>query len=196
VRPIRIIVVDRHDLVTIGFSALLARQPWVERCVSAPSLGRGAALAAHHEAELAAVDLFVVQRLGRDAAQALRDASPGIRVLLMSAADGISPRAAREAGIDGFVSKTWTADRIVDVVHRAATGERVLGPVGIRGRLSARELSVLELIAQGATNEEIAGELLLSPHTVKQHTRAIYRKLAVRNRSAAVRRGQHLALIG
>jgi ATP/maltotriose-dependent transcriptional regulator MalT len=61
--------------------------------------------------------------------------------------------------------------------------------------LSEREREVLEAIASGATNREIAGELFLSPHTVKEHTSALYRKLGVRNRAEAVQKAQRLGLI-
>jgi len=55
---------------------------------------------------------------------------------------------------------------------------------------------VLELMASGSTNPEIAAELHLSKHTVKEHTSAVYRKLGVRNRTEAVQRAQRLGLVG
>jgi DNA-binding NarL/FixJ family response regulator len=61
-------------------------------------------------------------------------------------------------------------------------------------RLSEREREVLTLMASGATNREIAERLYLSPHTVKEHTSALYRKLRVRNRAEAVRRAERLGL--
>ncbi len=61
--------------------------------------------------------------------------------------------------------------------------------------LSERERGVLAIVASGATNREIADRLFLSPHTVKEHTSALYRKLKVRNRAEAVQRAQRLGLI-
>ena len=61
--------------------------------------------------------------------------------------------------------------------------------------LSDREREVLDLIAAGATNREIAARLFLSPHTVKEHTSSLYRKLGVRNRAEAVQKAQRLGLI-
>ena len=61
--------------------------------------------------------------------------------------------------------------------------------------LSEREREVLEAVASGATNREIAGQLFLSPHTVKEHTSSLYRKLGVRNRAEAVQKAQRLGLI-
>jgi DNA-binding NarL/FixJ family response regulator len=62
--------------------------------------------------------------------------------------------------------------------------------------LSAREREVLALMAGGATNREIADRLYLSPHTVKDHTSSLYRKLEVRNRTEAVQRAERLGLSG
>ena len=61
--------------------------------------------------------------------------------------------------------------------------------------LSVREREVLDLMAGGATNREIAAQLHLSPHTVKEHTSSLYRKLEARNRAEAVQRAQRLGLI-
>jgi two-component system response regulator DesR len=68
-------------------------------------------------------------------------------------------------------------------------------PVGALG-LTERERAVLELMAGGSTNPEIAAELHLSKHTIKEHTSAVYRKLGVRNRTQAVQRAQRLGLVG
>jgi two-component system response regulator DesR len=64
-----------------------------------------------------------------------------------------------------------------------------------RPALAAREQEVLELVATGATNREIASQLHLSPHTVKEHTSALYRKLEARNRADAVQRAQRLGIL-
>ena len=61
--------------------------------------------------------------------------------------------------------------------------------------LSERERAVLELMASGSTNPEIAGELHLSRHTIKEHTSSLYRKLGVRNRTEAVQRAQRIGLL-
>ena len=61
--------------------------------------------------------------------------------------------------------------------------------------LSEREREVLDLIASGATNREIAERLYLSPHTIKEHTSTLYKKLKARNRAEAVRRAERLGLL-
>ena len=79
-----------------------------------------------------------------------------------------------------------------------ALGMEVFGPQPEQGgpRLTSREREVLVEVASGATNREIGERLYLSPHTVKEHTSSIYRKLHVRNRAEAVQHAQRLGLIG
>jgi ATP/maltotriose-dependent transcriptional regulator MalT len=68
-------------------------------------------------------------------------------------------------------------------------------PPTVEAPLSDREREVVSLIAAGSTNREIAEQLYLSPHTVKEYTSGLYRKLGVRNRAEAVKRAQSLGLI-
>jgi two-component system response regulator DesR len=118
-------------------------------------------------------------------------------VLLFSGAGEISPRAARAAGASGFAYKDWPASRIAGAVKLVGLGQTIFevhDHVGALG-LTDREREVLELMASGATNPEIGETLHLSRHTVKEHSSALYRKLGVRNRTEAVRRGQRLGLL-
>lgn len=117
-------------------------------------------------------------------------AFPATRILLVPGIGSISPAVARAAGASGFVSKGWVA---ADVVRGGAYGHSRPGGVRVgtasgAGGAIEREREVAKLIASAATNAEIARCLHLSPHTVKEHTNLIYRKLAVRNRAEAVRR--------
>jgi two-component system response regulator DesR len=119
-------------------------------------------------------------------------------VLLFSGAGEISPHAARAAGASGFAYKDWPARKIAGAIRLVGLGgtvfERAAERVGALG-LSEREREVLELMAGGHTNPEIAALLHLSRHTVKEHTSSVYRKLEVRNRTEAVQRAQRLGLL-
>ena len=196
-RKLRLLVVDDHDVVHWGFRLLLTEQPWVERCVSARSAAEALDLAKRYEPHVALVDLFVGEDSGAVLCENLRREVPQTRVLLMSGAGWISPQAARTAGASGFVLKDWSANDITMAVRMVGKGMTVFAPRADQQdavALSEREREVMSLMATGATNREIAATLHLSPHTVKEHTSALYRKLGVRNRTEAVQRAERLGL--
>jgi two-component system response regulator DesR len=197
-RNLRVLVVDDHDVVHWGFRLLLTEQPWVERCLTATSGEEALELARRYEPHVALVDLFLGEASGAELSEAIRRESPKTRVLLISGAGWISPQAARAAGASGFVSKDSPADDVASAVLAIGRGQTVFAPrnEGPPVLLSDREREVLELMASGKTNKEIADRLYLSPHTVKEHTSAVYRKLRVRNRAEAVRRAERLGLGG
>jgi len=194
---LRVLVVDDHDVVHWGFRLMLTQQSWVERCVSAHSGEEAMALASRYRPHVALVDLFIGEESGAEICERIRAAEPSTRVLLFSGAGDISPNAARAAGASGFVYKDWPAPRIASAVRAVGLGKTVFERHDRQETLglSSRERAVLELMASGATNPEIADTLHLSKHTVKEHTSAVYRKLGVRNRTEAVQRGQRLGLL-
>lgn len=195
---LRILVVERNDLVRLGACALLVRQPWVARCCAAASARQALALARRLEPHVAVVALELGPDAGTVVARELRAVWPATRVLLL--ADG-APRAlapaVRAAGAVGVLSPAAESAALAEAVRRAWLGRAVSAPVAPPEArvLSRREREILAHIAAGATNREIAVLLDLSPHTVKQHASAAFRKLAARNRADAVRRGQRLGLI-
>jgi two-component system response regulator DesR len=197
-RRLRVLVVDDHDVVHWGFKLMLGEQPWVERFLAARSGEEALALARRYEPHVALVDLFLGAESGAEVCERLRAISPVTRVLLISGAGRISAHAARAAGASGFVSKDWAAPDVARAVRMVGLGMTVFEPdtgAGSAALLSDREREVLDLVATGATNPEIARTLHLSPHTVKEHTSALYRKLSVRNRAEAVQKAQRLGLI-
>jgi DNA-binding NarL/FixJ family response regulator len=167
-RKLRVLVVDDHDVVHWGFRVLLGEQPWVERCLAAKTGEEALGLLPALRPDVALVDLFLAGESGADVCDSIRKASPTTRVLLISGA-----------------------------VRMVGGGMTVFEPTAEQPApmLSEREREVLDLIAAGSTNREIAEQLFLSPHTVKEHTSAVYRKLAARNRAEAVQRAQRIGLL-
>ena len=194
---LRVLVVDDHDVVHWGFRLLLERQTWVESCAAATGGEDALKQAARLKPHVALVDLFLAGESGAEVAEELRRADPDMKVLLISGAGRISPAVARAAGASGFVSKDWGAADVVRAVRMVGLGQEVFapGPDDSDVTLSPREREVVTHISHGSTNAEIARALFLSPHTVKEHTSAIYRKLGVRNRAEAVKAAQRLGLI-
>ena len=194
-KRLRVLVVDDHDVVHWGFRLMLGQMPWVDRCLSARTGAEALAVCRRYEPHVALVDLFLGSESGPEICERLRAEAPAPRVLLMSGAGGISPRAARAAAAAGFISKDWPAPEIAKLVRMVGDGQEVFRDTGRPvPTLTDRESEILGLIAGGATNREIAAALFLSPHTVKEHTSTLYRKLGARNRADAVQRAQRLGL--
>jgi two-component system response regulator DesR len=195
---LRVLVVDDHDVVHWGFRLMLGELEWVERCLSARSGDEALDLTRKYAPDVALVDLFLGEESGPDVCERLLTERPELRVLLISGAGRISPATARACGASGFVPKDWPAADVARAVRMVALGiplfdEDVQASPPVQ--LTGREQEVLARVAGGATNREIAAELHLSPHTVKEHTSALYRKLDVRNRAEAVQRAQRLGLL-
>jgi two-component system response regulator DesR len=196
-RKASVLIVDDHDVVHWGFRLLFSQQPWVTRTLSARSMEEAIGLTRRFDPKVALVDLFVGDESGPEICEQLRQEAPAPRVLLISGAGRISKSAAQAAGASGFVSKDWSSDEIVRAVRMVALGKTVFPAQSDQPAfvLTDREREVLELMASGATNREIAGSLYLSPNTVKEHTSGLFRKLDVRNRTEAVQRAQRLGLL-
>src|SRR3954462_3263920 len=210
-RRLRVLVIDDHDVVHWGFKLLLTEQPWVERCLTARTADEALELTRRYEPHVALIDLFLAgqpgppralvppfpgEQSGAELCETIRRQSPATRVLLISGAGWISPQAAKAAGASGFVSKDWAADDVAMAVRMVGKGMTVFAPraEAPSSPLSEREREVLALMSSGATNKEIAQRLFLSPHTVKEHTSSVFRKLGARNRPEAVQRAERLGL--
>jgi DNA-binding NarL/FixJ family response regulator len=196
-RKLRVLVVDDHDVVHWGFRVLLGEQPWVARCLAARTGAEALALLPTLRPDVALVDLFLAGESGADVCASIRRESPPTRVLLISGSGRMSAATARAAGASGFVSKDLDAREVARAVHAVGMGMTMFAPSSQQPSplLSEREREVLDLIAAGSTNREIASRLYLSPHTVKDHTSALFRKLGARNRAEAVQRAQRLGLL-
>jgi DNA-binding NarL/FixJ family response regulator len=190
-------VVDDHDVVHWGMRLLLGSQPWVERCLAAHSGAEALELTRRYEPNVALVDLFLAGESGADVCAAIRAQSPSTRVLFLSGAGRMSPAAARSAGASGFISKDLEASEVAKAVQLVGSGQTLFPTKSTQPEplLTEREREVLGLIAAGSTNAEIAAQLYLSPHTIKEHTSALYRKLGARNRAEAVQLAQRIGLL-
>ncbi len=197
-RKLRVLVVDDHDVVHWGFRVLLGEQFWVERCLAARTGAEALELTRSLQPHVALVDLFLAGESGADVCKSIRECSPSTRVLLISGAGRMSPAAARAAGASGFVSKDLEARDLAAAVRMVGLGMTMFPPKSEQPKppLTEREREVLDLIAVGSTNREIAETLFLSPHTVKEHTSTLYRKLGARNRAEAVQLAQRIGLLG
>jgi DNA-binding NarL/FixJ family response regulator len=195
----RILLVDDHEVFLWGLRLALSRQQWVGRCLPATNTQEAIDLAARYEPHVAVIDLNVGGFAGEDIACAVRQVRPTVRVLYLSGARRMSQRAAREAAAYGFMSKAASAPDIMRaigmVVEGRALRDRDLpSDTALSTTVTGRERDVLRLLAEGRTNREIATVLGISPNTVKEHVRSLFRKLEARNRTQAVQFGERLGL--
>lgn len=197
-RRFRVLVVDDHEVVHWGFRLLLTSESWVQRYLAARDPDEALILARRYQPHVALIDMFIGEDSGVELCERLHEVSPGTHVLLMSGVGRVPIRSVRSSGALGFVPKAWGAKDIARAARMVGLGMTFSAPVAEQpaSMLSDREWGVLRLLADGATNREIAAKLYLSPHTVKDHTRSLYRKVKARNRAEAIVRAQRLGLIG
>jgi two-component system response regulator DesR len=187
------IVIDAHAPSRIGLAALLEEQPWIERCLLATDATESIALTRRHRPDVAILDISQTGPFAGSITAAIREAHPGVQILLTSRCRTSPGAPPASLGAIGFLPAGVSAEEVVDSVRAAVLGEEALhaaSPPLVGGlELTDREREILVLLGTGATNREIAARLHLGPDSVKKGATALYRKLGVRNRTEAARRG-------
>ena len=203
--PIRILIVDDHTLFRDGLTALFASLPETQVVGAAASGEEAIVLAESLQPDVVLMDIQMAGLNGIEATRRITHASPHIGVVMVTMfEDDESVFAAMRAGARGYVLKGADQEEMVRAVHSAARGEALFGPA-IAARLTRffaaprpavasnlfpdltdREREVLDLIAQGRSNEAIADELTISRKTVRNHVSNILNKLQVADRAQAI----------
>lgn len=197
---IRLVIADDHPIVRAGLVALFSLEEDLEVAAEAGTPDEAVDLAERTNPDVVLMDLqFGSQQAvtGADATRRIRalDAPPYVLVLTNYDSDS-DILTAVEAGASGYLLKDAPPHELIAAVRAAAAGESALAPV-IASRLldrmrapqislSSREIQVLELVAAGRSNTDVAGELFISETTVKSHLSHIFSKLDVTSRTAAV----------
>jgi len=204
---IRIVIADDHPVVRAGLRALLDAEDDLAVVGEAATPDAATAMAEQTAPELVLMDLqFGQETTGADATRRIRslDAPPYVLVLTNYDSDG-DILGAVEAGASGYLLKDAPPEELVAAVRAAASGQSALAPA-IAGRLmarmraprvslSAREIEVLRLVADGASNGEVARRLHISEATVKSHLVHVFSKLGVASRTAAVSEARALGVL-
>ncbi len=204
---IRLVIADDHPVVRAGLRALFELEDGLSVVAEASTPDEAVSAAERENPDVVLMDLqFGADTTGADATRRIRalDAPPYVLVLTNYDTDG-DILSAVEAGASGYLLKDAPPHELVAAVRAAAAGESALAPV-IAARLlnrlrtpqtslSKREIEVLELVADGFSNTEIATRLVVSEPTVKSHLVHIFSKLDVSSRTAAVSVARQLGIL-
>jgi len=212
--PVRVLIADDHPVFRDGLASLLGTQPDVTVVATAADGAEAVALVAEHLPDVVVMDLQMPELNGIDATRRLAETHPDVRVLVftMGEEDG-TVLAAMRAGARGYLVKGASQDevaraistvhagglvfgaslalRIADLLSGTATPDRSAFP-----QLTERELEILDLIAAGKNNAQIASALYLAPKTVRNNVSHILAKLQATDRAEAIIRARDAGLGG
>ncbi|MBV8235031.1 MAG: response regulator transcription factor [Acidimicrobiia bacterium] len=203
--PVRVAIVDDHPVVREAFGNLFELVNGLEVVATAGDADEALAKLANTAVDVAIVDFGLPGVDGSVLTARIKQRHPNVRVLIFTGSlDADQVRRAAVSAADGILLKSSPVDYLVDAIRDVANGRRVVGadisgvmteaddePAG----LSEREREVLELLAKGKTNKDIARELFISQATAKSHVENILRKLNAADRAGAVAEGFRRALI-
>ncbi|MGQ0812351.1 MAG: response regulator [Nitrospiraceae bacterium] len=204
VKPIRLLLVDDHQVLRIGLRTLFNEAGGFQVVSEAGTMATAVTEAARLKPDVVLMDVRLPDGSGVEACRAIRAARSDTRVLfLTSFADDEAVLATILAGADGFLLKEVSGDQLISAVKTVAGGQSILDPAvthRVMARmksltaqttedksdpLSPQEQKVLALVADGLTNKEIAVSLNLSEKTVGHYLESIFQKLQVTRRAQA-----------
>ncbi len=199
---IRVLLVDDHQVVREGLSALLSAQPDIVVVGEAGNASEAIRRIGYDSPDVVMLDERLPDKAGSAVCSDILERFPEVKVLMLSShADEEALQRAIKAGSSGFLLKALDSKVIIDAVRTVAAGGEVLdpaltsdlfhsirhegeGPSELAG-LSEREKRVLELLGQGLSNRQIADEVYLAEKTVKNYVSNLLRKLDLRSRAEA-----------
>ncbi len=204
--PIRLVVVDDQELFRRGLVMLVQAEPDIEVVGEASDGDEAVALVAAVVPDVVLIDVRMPRRTGTQACAAMKRSAPSAQIIMLTMSDEESDLyEAIKNGASGYLLKDASIDEVAGAVRLAADGQSLISPsmatkllqefkTLARGgtkdplvvRLSDRELEVLNFVARGLNNREIAVDLFISENTVKNHIRNILEKLQLHSRMEAV----------
>jgi DNA-binding NarL/FixJ family response regulator len=199
---IRILVAEDHPVARVGVSTIVNMQPDMMVVAEAANGQQAVEMFREHWPDVALLDLRMPVLGGVEAARAIRSEFPDAHLIALTTYGGDEDiRRALAAGVQAYLTKDVLHDELLKAIRAVHAGQRYL-PASVaaslaaqapRPDLSVREVQVLELIVRGLANKQIAFELSIAEHTVKNHVKNILSKLGAQDRTqaatAAIQRG-------
>ncbi len=206
--PIRVIVVDDHQIVRQGLRSILEREPDLEVIGEAASAEAALELVTRDRPDVAVVDVRLQGISGIDLCRRLHELIPATAVLILSSyINEAMVRECVQAGARGYLVKDVDQFDLVKSVRSVVRGDAALSPRAAAllmdsihhkpdpTNITAEELDLLRFIARGLTNREIAAAIYVSENTVKDRVLELFRKLKVKGRVEAVMEGVRRGLL-
>jgi two-component system, NarL family, nitrate/nitrite response regulator NarL len=204
-KPIRVLLVDDHQLLTGSLSQLLAQEPDMDIVGIAGTVAEAKALA-RERLDVVLMDYHLPDGTGAEAARAIKQRWPNARVVMLTALnDDETVLESIQAGADGYLTKDRAVEEVVHAVRSAHAGETLLPRaviMGIAKRVAAardrgadrrqiepltpRELEVLRALTEGLSTPEVCDRLFIAPNTLRTHVQNIMGKLRVHSKLEAV----------
>jgi DNA-binding NarL/FixJ family response regulator len=207
--PVRCIVADDHAATRQGVTEILSAQGDIEVVATASDGAEAVHLMQHYRPDVAVIDVLMPGKAGLDVVKEVEDGGLDTAILIYTGfPDPEVVRACTDAGAMGFVLKSAPAEDLLRAVRSVAAGNTYVDPTALapgaaaesgsnneRSLLSKREREVLQLLANGRTNDETAQEVGLSPATVRTYVENAMHKLKADSRTHAVAVAVRLGLI-
>jgi DNA-binding NarL/FixJ family response regulator len=201
-RPLRVLLVDDHEVVRRGLRALLDAQDGIEVVGEVDTAADVVRQVGFNSPDVVVMDVRLPDGSGVEATRRVRQRYPDVAVLILSSfADEEALMSSIEAGASGYLLKRIDTEAIVDAVRAVGAGESLLDPAltdklftklrdadrgnELMSRLSGQERRVLTRLAEGKTNREIADEMYLAEKTVKNYVSNLLAKMGMTRRSEA-----------
>ena len=204
VRPLRLVVVDDHEVVRQGLVALLGRREAFQVVGEAGTAEEALSVVRRFRPDLVVMDVRLPDGSGIEACREIRAEMPEVRVIILTSyPDEEAVLSAIIAGASGYLLKQIRGRDLVNALEAVGRGESLLDPAVTEkvlervrriatgtytdelAALTAQEQRILALVAEGKTNKEIAGELGLSDKTVKNYLSHVFEKLSLSRRAEA-----------
>ncbi|MCI0844296.1 MAG: response regulator transcription factor [Chloroflexi bacterium] len=198
---LKVLIVDDHDIVRKGLAMLISRQEGLSVVAEAGTVAEAVEKARKSVPDVVVMDIHLPDGTGIEACRDIRDENSDIKVLMLTShSDEEAVMGSIMAGASGYLLKEVRSQEIVDAIRRVGAGQSLLDPTVTAGvlervrqgkeedvlaQLTGQEQKVLELIAEGQTNREIAGQIDLGEKTVKNCVNNILDKLEISRRSRA-----------